>query len=129
MATDYRQCPGVATFNTGNSVCVLDPGKVKAIILVMHGYKLPKTLTADALEAACHADRPGRIFPIKTIVEYAPSGGEAQTSATGYGPTKSQDTRPKTMYGRLKITMQASRLILWLQRIQRLMHILWTRTT
>ena len=76
MATDYRQCPGVATFNTGNSVCVLDPGKVKAIILVMHGYKLPKTLTADALEAACHADRPGRIFPIKTIVEYAPSGGE-----------------------------------------------------
>lgn len=95
MATDYRQCPGVATFNTGNSVCVLDPGKVKAIILVMHGYKLPKTLTADALEAACHADRPGRIFPIKTIVEYAPSGGEAQTSATGYGPTKITGYSPK----------------------------------
>lgn len=88
MATDYRQCPGVATFNTGNSVCVLDPGKIKAIILTMHGYKLPKTLSAESLEAACHADRPERIFPIKTIVEYAPSGGEAQTSATGYGPTK-----------------------------------------
>lgn len=88
MAVDYRKCPGVATFNTGNSVCVLDPGKIKAIILTMHGYKLPKTLSAESLEAACHADRPERIFPIKTIVEYAPSGGEAQTSATGYGPTK-----------------------------------------
>lgn len=88
MATDYRKCPGLATFNTGNSVCVLDPGKIKAIILAIHGHKLPKGKTAEAIEAACHADRPNRIFPIKTIVEYAPSGGEAQTSATGYGPTK-----------------------------------------
>ena len=88
MAIDYRECPGLATFNTGNSVCVLDPGKVKAIILTIHGHKLPEDKTADAIEAACHADRPNRIFPIKTIVEYAPSGGEAQTSATGYGPTK-----------------------------------------
>lgn len=88
MAIDYRECPGLATFNTGNSVCVLDPGKVKAIILTIHGHKLPEEKTADAIEAACHADRPDRIFPIKTIVEYAPSGGEAQTSATGYGPTK-----------------------------------------
>lgn len=88
METDYRECPGLATFNTGNSVCVLDPGKIKAIILTIHGHKLPKEKTADAIEAACHADRPDRIFPIKTIVEYAPSGGEAQTSATGYGPTK-----------------------------------------
>jgi hypothetical protein len=88
MAIDYRECPGLATFNTGSSVCVLDPGKVKAIILTIHGHKLPEDKTADAIEAACHADRPERIFPIKTIVEYAPSGGEAQTSATGYGPTK-----------------------------------------
>lgn len=88
MAIDYRECPGLATFNTGSSVCVLDPGKVKAIILTIHGHKLPEEKTADAIEAACHADRPDRIFPIKTIVEYAPSGGEAQTSATGYGPTK-----------------------------------------
>lgn len=84
----YRECPGVATFNTGNSVCPLDPGKVKAIILAIHGYKLPATLSAEALEAACHADRPARLFPIKTIVEYAPNGGEAQTAAVGYGPTK-----------------------------------------
>lgn len=88
MATDYRKCPGLATFNTGNSVCVLDPGKIKAIILAIHGHKLPREKTAGAIETACHADRPDRIFPIKTIVEYAPSGGEAQTSATGYGPTK-----------------------------------------
>ena len=88
MAIDYRECPGLATFNTGNSVCVLDPGKVKAIILTIHGHKLPEDKSADAIEAACHADRPNRIFPIKTIVEYAPSGGEAQTSAIGYGPTK-----------------------------------------
>lgn len=88
MATDYRKCPGVSTFNTGSSVCVLDPGKIKAIILTIHGHKIPTEKTAEAFEKACHADRPGRIFPIKTIVEYAPSGGEAQTSATGYGPTK-----------------------------------------
>lgn len=88
MAIDYRECPRLATFNTGNSVCVLDPGKVKAIILTIHGHKLPEDKSADAIEAACHADRPNRIFPIKTIVEYAPSGGEAQTSAIGYGPTK-----------------------------------------
>lgn len=88
MSVDYRKCPGVATFNTGSSVCVLDPGKIKAIILTIHGHKIPTEKTAEAFEKACHADRPGRIFPIKTIVEYAPSGGEAQPSATGYGPTK-----------------------------------------
>lgn len=88
MANDYRECPGASRFNTGSSKCVLDPGKIKAIILVMHGYKLPKELTAESIEAACHADRPARIFPIKPIVEYAPSGGEAQTSAVGYGPSK-----------------------------------------
>ncbi|WP_196065220.1 hypothetical protein, partial [Bacteroides cellulosilyticus] len=75
-------------FNTGNSVCVLDPGKIKAIILTIHGHKLPETYSAEEFEKACHADRPDRIFPLKTIVEYAPSGGEAQTSALGYGPTK-----------------------------------------
>lgn len=89
MANEYyRTCYGAARFNTGNSKCVLDPGKIKAIILVMHGYKLPDSLSAESLEAACHADMPDRIFPMKPIVEYAPSGGEAQTSAVGYGPNK-----------------------------------------
>lgn len=92
----YRECPGVATFNTGNSVCPLDPGKIKAIILAIHGHKLPTDLIADTLEAACHDDRPNRLFPIKTIVEYAPSGGEAQTSAVGYGPTKVTGYSPRT---------------------------------
>ena len=88
MAKGYRKCPGLAEFNTGKSVCVLDPGKIKSVILVMHGQKLPDTLSAEELEKACHADRPGRLFPLKTVVEYEPSGGEAQTNATGYGPTK-----------------------------------------
>ena len=56
MATEFRECAGVAQFNTGTSKCILDPGKVKAIILAMHGYKLPKNVTAEALQAACHDD-------------------------------------------------------------------------
>lgn len=88
MAIELRECAGIAQFNTGSSKCLLDPGKVKAIILTMHGYKLPANATAELLEAACHDDRPNRIFPIKTIIEYAPSGGEANKNATGYGPNK-----------------------------------------
>lgn len=91
----YRVCAGMSTFNTGNSVCPLDPGKVKAIILTTSGQKIT-TWDAKELEKLCHADRPGRIFPLKTIVEYAPSGGEAQTSAVGYGPTKITGYSPKT---------------------------------
>lgn len=82
-----RNCVGLSNFNTGNSKCPFDPGKIKAIILTMAGNKIA-TWSAEELEKACHADRPNRIFPIKTIVEYAPSGGEAQTAAVGYGPTK-----------------------------------------
>ena len=92
----YRSCAGMSTFNTGNSVCPLDPGKVKAIILMTSGHKLPTELDAKTLEELCHADRPDRIFPLKTIVEYSPSGGEAQTSAVGYGPTKITGYSPKT---------------------------------
>lgn len=50
MATDFRKCPGLAIFNTGNSVCVLDPGKIKAIILTIHGHKLPETYSAEEFE-------------------------------------------------------------------------------
>ena len=57
MATEFRECAGMAQFNTGTSKCLLDPGKVKAIILTMHGYKLPANATAELLEAACHDDR------------------------------------------------------------------------
>lgn len=90
----YRNCLGVSTFNTGNSVCPFDPGKIKALVLTISGHVID-SWTASDLEKMCHADRPNRIFPLKTIVEYAPSGGEAQTSAVGYGPTKVTGYSPK----------------------------------
>ena len=74
-----------AEMNTGGSACKVDWGKVKGAILVEHGVKLPANITADELEKMCHADRPGRIYPIHTFVEYAKNGGEAQVSAVGYG--------------------------------------------
>lgn len=85
MRTDYRVCGGLAAgFNTGQNYCPLQPGKAKAIILTYHGKKLPKDLTAESLEVACHADGQDRIFPILGISEYATSGGEANTSENGY---------------------------------------------
>jgi hypothetical protein len=60
---------------------------MKGAILVHHGYKLPAELTGDALEKLAHAARPERVYGIVTFVEYAKDGGEAQTSATGYGGT------------------------------------------
>ena len=89
MANEYfRKCPGIAMFNTGISRCPIDPGKVKGLIFAQRGVKLPVELTLENLEKAFHADRPNRLYPIKTVDEYAPSGGEAQTSAQGYGATK-----------------------------------------
>lgn len=85
MRTDYRVCGGSAAgFNTGQNYCPLQPGKAKAIILTYHGKKLPKDLTAESLEVACHADGQDRIFPILGISEYATSGGEANTTENGY---------------------------------------------
>lgn len=88
MPIEFRKCKGQENFNTGRSKCLLDPGKVKAVILAPRGFKLPKTLTPEILEEMCHADRPNRIYPIKTVVEFAPSGGEANVNATGYGGNK-----------------------------------------
>lgn len=79
-----RNCMGI-TLATGKSGCQIDFGKIKAVILVAHGVKLGANLTKGSLEALCHADTPSRIYPIKTIVEYAKNGGEPQTSAVGYG--------------------------------------------
>ncbi len=107
MATDYRKCPGVATFNTGSSVCVLDPGKIKAIILTIHGHKIPTEKQRKPLKRHCHADRPGRIFPIKTIVEYAPPGWRGSNFCYGYGPTKITSYSAKMMYGLCRTTMPA----------------------
>ena len=87
MATYYRNCVG-KNFNSGIGKCPLNAGHVKAIILIEHGQILPATLTVSSIEVACHANRPARIYPLKHIVEFAPEGGEAQTSENGYGGTK-----------------------------------------
>lgn len=79
-----RNCIGI-TLATGKSGCQIDFGKIKAVILVPHGKTLGSNLTKGSFETKCHADTPNRIYPIKTIVEYAKNGGEPQTSAIGYG--------------------------------------------
>lgn len=87
MANYLRTCAG-GVFNSGTSNCPFDPGHIKALILVEHGQKLPATIDANALQVACHADRPARIYPLKEVVEFAPEGGEVQTSENGYGGSK-----------------------------------------
>lgn len=87
MANYLRTCAG-GVFNSGVSTCPFDPGHIKALILVEHGQKLPATIDASALQVACHADRPARIYPLKEVVEFAPEGGEVQTSENGYGGSK-----------------------------------------
>ena len=82
-----RNCPQGQP-NTGISGCPIDFKYIVAAILVTKGTKLPADFDADDLLGLCHEDRPGRIMPIKTFVEYAKSGGEAQASAVGYGPTQ-----------------------------------------
>lgn len=83
-----RSCPAGEKFNTGGSYCPIDPAKVKAVIMATKDIMLPFTVTAAEITEMCHADRPDRIYPIKNIVEYAPSGGEAQTETVGYGNNK-----------------------------------------
>lgn len=82
-----RTCDS-AEMNTGGSACSVDWGKIKGAIIVEHGKKLPADLTLEKLAELCHADRPERIYPVLTFVEYAKSGGEAQVSAVGYGPNQ-----------------------------------------
>ncbi len=82
-----RNCPQ-GLLNTGISGCPIDFAFVVAAILVTKGTKLPADLSAEDLTELCHADRPDRVMPIKGLVEYAKNGGEAQTSAVGYGPSQ-----------------------------------------
>lgn len=65
-------------------------------IVVAQGQKLPAELSGDTLEELCHADRPARIMPIATFVEYAKSGGEPNVSAVGYGPNQVSDVSALT---------------------------------
>lgn len=79
-----RTCKG-AQFNTGGSACKIDWEKVIGAIMVEPGTKLPSDLTREKLSELCHADRPGRIYPIFPFYEYAKNGGEPQVNALGYG--------------------------------------------
>ena len=79
-----RNCDNTS-FNTGVSKCPLAIGKMKGAIIVKHGQKLPADMTAEKLEELIHADRDTRAYGVVEFVEYAKNGGEAQTSATGYG--------------------------------------------
>ncbi|MCC8176373.1 MAG: hypothetical protein LIO91_08080 [Bacteroidales bacterium] len=90
-----RTCTS-AQLSTGGSACQLDPGHVIMALLVAHGVKLPADLTGEALEAACHADRPDRVMPISRFVEYSKNGGEPNVSATGYGPNQMTDVSTRT---------------------------------
>lgn len=83
----YRDC-GSEIFNTGSSKCPFVPDYVKAIILTPEDMVIKDDELEEELEEMIHADRPGRIYPIGPIAEYAPSGGEAQTSKQGYGPSQ-----------------------------------------
>lgn len=81
-----RTCES-AQLNTGSSHCKIDWGKIKGCILVEPGQKLPD-LTKEELEKLCHADRPERIYPILSFVEYAKNGGDPQVNAIGYGASQ-----------------------------------------
>ena len=80
-----RTCAG-NNFFTGKSVCEIDYDKIKSLILMKHGVKLPYDTLAN-LRSACHADLPNRAYGFPTIINWEPNGGEAQTSQVGYGPT------------------------------------------
>lgn len=71
--------------NTGKSQCPLDLAHILGAIVVPQGFEFPDDATASSIREACHADRPERIMPIMTFVEYAKEGGEASISAVGYG--------------------------------------------
>jgi len=56
--------------------------------LTEHGVKLPADITGEKLLELCHADRPGRIYPILPFLEYAKNGGEPQVNPVGYGASE-----------------------------------------
>lgn len=82
-----RTCKG-SRMNTGSSACSIDWKKVKGAILTEHGVKLPADITGEKLLELCHADRPGRIYPILPFLEYAKNGGEPQVNPVGYGASE-----------------------------------------
>jgi hypothetical protein len=96
MSVDVRKCSSGSEFNTGKSKCPIPRGKIKALIFVEPGVKLPLAITAESIEKAIHADVPNRIYPISIVDEYAPTGGDANVSQQGYGPNKVSGYAAKT---------------------------------
>ena len=83
----YRDC-GSEIFNTGTSQCPFVPDYIKAIILTPADMEIEISDFDTKLGEMAHANRPNRVYPIATVAEYAASGGEAQTSKVGYGPSQ-----------------------------------------
>ena len=82
--------------NTGKSQCPLDLAHIIGAMVVPRGFEFPADATASSIREACHADRPERIMPIMTFVEYAKEGGEASISAVGYGGNQVTGVSPRT---------------------------------
>ena len=80
-----RTCDSAQLY-TGTSKCPPNFGKMRAVILVPPGTKLPADLTAEKLEKLIHAEHSSRAYGIAGLCEYAKNGGEVQTAATGWGP-------------------------------------------
>ena len=83
------------SFFTGQSVCEIDYGRIRGMVLVEHGTKLSYSTLAN-LRTACHADVPGRAYGFPAIINWEPSGGEAQISQVGYGPNAYNGMSPRT---------------------------------
>lgn len=82
---ELRTCESSQLF-TGTSKCPPNFGKMRVVILVKPGVKLPAKLKGEDLEEMIHADVPNRAYGITGLCEYAKNGGEVQTGANGYGP-------------------------------------------
>lgn len=101
MATIVNTCTGASDFNSGISLCPIPRGKIKGLIFYQRGstsiYETDYDLSfPDTFRQRVHMDRPNRIYPVKIIEEYAQSGGEAQTSQTGYGANRVTSYSAKT---------------------------------
>ena len=83
------------SFFTGQSVCEIDYSRIRGMVLVEHGTTLNYGTLAD-LRTACHADLPNRAYGFPAIINWEPSGGEAQVSQVGYGPNTYNGMSPRT---------------------------------
>lgn len=83
------------SFFTGQSVCEIDYSRIRGMVLVEHGTTLSYDTLSD-LREACHADLPNRAYGFPAIINWEPSGGEAQVSQIGYGPNSYNGMSPRT---------------------------------